>query len=268
MQERLQKILASVGLASRRTAEIWIREGRVAVDGQVVVELGTKADPDLQRITVDGKPIKKQTTRHSYIAINKPKGVTCTLADRHAEKLITELVDLPGDPVLKPVGRLDANSEGLLFLSDDGDFIYRLTHPRYHVVKTYIATVRGVPQKDHLDRLFAGIRLEDGVTAPADRVRLVKTFTDNDTTDIEIGIHEGRKRQIRRMFDAIGFPVLRLVRIKIGDVTLGGLPASAWRHLTKTEIAKLLEPSTAVGSQTAAPTGRPKTPQRGSKSDG
>ena len=221
-------------------SEQWIREGRVAIDGQIVTELGTKADPDTQRITVDGRPIPKAPSRLLYIAVNKPKGVTCTVADRHAERLITELVDLPGRPALKPVGRLDANSEGLIFLSDDGAFIYRLTHPKYHVVKTYIATVRGTPPAETFARLAAGIKLDDGLTAPADRVHISRVFSDNDTCDVEIAIHEGRKRQIRRMFDAIDFPVLRLVRTKIGDVTLGGLPAGAWRHLTKPEIAKLL----------------------------
>jgi 23S rRNA pseudouridine2605 synthase len=233
-------------------SELWIREGRVAVDGQIVTELGTKADPSTQRITVDGKPIPKPPSRLNYIAVNKPKGVTCTVADRHAGRLITELVDLPGSPALKPVGRLDANSEGLIFLSDDGNFIYRLTHPRYHVTKTYIVTVRGVPPAEDLNKLASGVKLEDGVTAPADRVRLVKSFPDNDTTDIEIAIHEGRKRQIRRMFDFIGFPVLRLVRTKIGEVTLGGLPQSAWRHLTKAEISKLLEDHAVAGSTRGA----------------
>jgi 23S rRNA pseudouridine2605 synthase len=250
MLERLQKILASAGLASRRTSEQWIREGRVAVDGTIVTELGTKADIVSQRITVDGKLIPKPPSRFNYIAVNKPKGVTCTLSDRHAERLVTELVDLPGCPALKPVGRLDANSEGLIFLTDDGNFIYRLTHPRYHVSKNYIVTVRGVPGADELARLAAGVKLDDGTTAPADRVRLVKTFPDNNTTDIEIGIHEGRKRQIRRMFDYIGYPVLRLVRTRIGDVTLGGLPAAAWRHLTKTEISRLLEDHSATPAKT------------------
>jgi 23S rRNA pseudouridine2605 synthase len=249
-------------------SEQWIREGRIAVDGQVITELGAKADPNVQRITVDGKPIPKAPTRLHYIAVNKPKGVTCTVSDRHAERLITELVDLPGNPALKPVGRLDANSEGLIFLSDDGNFIYRLTHPRYHVTKTYVATVRGTPSADDIGKLSRGVRLEDGVTAPADRVRLLKSFAENDTTDVEIAIHEGRKRQIRRMFDFIGYSVLRLVRTKIGDVTLGGLPASAWRHLTKTEIARLLEDRSAQNARQTAEVSSPTTTQKGSESHG
>jgi pseudouridine synthase len=174
--------------------------------------------------------------------MNKPRGVTCTVADRHAQQTVVELVDLPGKPALKPVGRLDANSEGLIFLSDDGDFIYRLTHPRYHVQKTYLVTVRGEPTQDALGRLLRGIELDDGRTAPADGVRLVRRFPDNDTTDIEIIIHEGRKRQVRRMCDAIGHSVLRLVRTRIGAVTMGGLPAGAWRHLTASEIERLIKP--------------------------
>jgi len=249
-------------------SEQWIREGRVAVDGQIITQLGTKADPDTQKITVDGRPVPKPPARYSYVAVNKPKGVTCTVSDRHAERLITDLVDLPGNPSLRPVGRLDANSEGLIFLSDDGNFIYRLTHPRYHVTKTYVATVRGVPTTEDLAKLSTGVRLEDGVTAPADKVRLVKSFPDNDTTDIEIGIHEGRKRQVRRMFDYIGYPVLRLVRTKIGDVTLGGLPASAWRHLTKTEINKLLEEYAVKSAGSAIGNGHADLSQKGSNSNG
>jgi 23S rRNA pseudouridine2605 synthase len=249
-------------------SERWIREGRIAVDGLIVTELGTKADASTQRITVDGKPIPKAPSRLNYVAVNKPKGVTCTMSDRHAERLITELVDLPGNPSLKPVGRLDANSEGLIFLSDDGNFIYRLTHPRYHVSKTYVVTVRGIPSANDLNKLAAGVRLEDGVTAPADKVRLMKSFPDNDTTDIEIAIHEGRKRQIRRMFDYIGFPVLRLMRTKIGEVTLGGLPQAAWRHLTKTEITKLLEDHAVEGSNRSAASARANTTQKGSEEHG
>jgi 23S rRNA pseudouridine2605 synthase len=249
-------------------SEQWIREGRVAVNGQVVTELGTKADVESQRITVDGRPVPKPPARLLYIAVNKPKGVTCTVSDVHAERLITELVDLPGRPALKPVGRLDANSEGLIFLSDDGAFIYRLTHPKYHVVKTYIATVRGTPAPEAITLLAQGIKLEDGLTAPADRVHVLKSFPDNDTCDVEIAIHEGRKRQIRRMFDFIDRPVLRLVRTRIGEVTLGGLPAGAWRHLTKTEIAKLIGHNPAIESAQPAAVTRSRSTKKGFRNHG
>jgi 23S rRNA pseudouridine2605 synthase len=131
MPERLQKILAAVGLGSRRTCEQWIKEGRVSIDGRVITELGTTADPLAQRITLNGRPIPKAPLRNAYIALHKPRGYASTLADAHQSKLVADLIDLPGKPMLRPVGRLDVDSEGLLFLTDDGDFIYKLTHPRF-----------------------------------------------------------------------------------------------------------------------------------------
>jgi pseudouridine synthase len=246
MPERLQKILAAAGLASRRTCERWISEGRVAVDGTVVTELGTRADPFSQKITLDGRAVPRAPARKHYIALHKPKGVTTTLADAHAARTVASLVDLPGKPMLRHVGRLDVSSEGLLFLSDDGAFIHRLTHPRYHVSKTYLATVAGTPSEGALRRLAEGIELEDGLTAPAERVRLVKSFPGNNTSDIELSIHEGKKRQVRRMMEAVGHPVQRLVRTSIGSITLGGLPAGAWRHLTPAEVDRLMKLAASV----------------------
>jgi 23S rRNA pseudouridine2605 synthase len=258
MAERLQKIIAAAGLASRRASEQWIVEGRVAVDG-VVAQLGASADPATQKITVDGRPLPPLPTRHCYVVLHKPRGYASTLSDPHAQHVVSELIDLPGRVMLRPVGRLDIDSEGLIFLSDDGDFINRMTHPRYHVSKTYVATVRGVPDAEDLDRLREGVYLEDGKTAPADSVALIGTFPATDTSDIELIIHEGRNRQVRRMMSAIGHPVLRLVRTRIGAIGIKGLPSAAWRHLTPSEVTRL----TADGETPvpAAPTIRPQRPR-------
>jgi 23S rRNA pseudouridine2605 synthase len=240
MAERLQKILAAAGLGSRRKCEEWIKAGRVTVDGEVVAELGARADVSQNRITFDGRPLSRKPTRRHYVALHKPRGYACTLFDPHAQRTVAELVSLPGDPMLRPVGRLDLESEGLLFLSDDGEFINALTHPRFHVPKTYLATVRGTPDEAALRRLSTGVKIEDGKTVCADQVRNVKSFPATDTTDVEITIHQGRKRQVRQMFDVIDHKVLRLVRTRIGAITLGSLPAGAWRHLTPNEVSRLM----------------------------
>lgn len=256
MAERLQKLIAAAGLGSRRASEQWIVEGRVCVDGEVVTELGARADPQTQRITVNGRPIPDIGTRRHYIVLHKPKGFACTVADPHAPHVIGELVDLPGNTFLRPVGRLDLDTEGLIFLSDDGDFINHMTHPRYHVSKTYLATVRGTPTGAEIERLRKGVYIETGKTAPAERVALVGEFPTTDTSDIELVIHEGKNRQVRRMMSAIGHVCLRLVRIQIGPIRIKGLPSGAWRHLTPSEVKRLMEgepQSEADAAQTARP---------------
>ncbi|BDI31918.1 hypothetical protein CCAX7_39690 [Capsulimonas corticalis] len=240
MQERLQKVLAGAGIGSRRACEEWIKEGRVKVNGQVVTELGVKVDPATDRILFDSKLVKEPSKRY-YIVLNKPKDVVCTLHDPNAGRLVTDLVDLQSKPMLRPVGRLDSDSEGLIFLTDDGDFLYTLTHPKHHVPKTYRATVRGVPSPEALKKLALGVRLEDGVTKPAENVRVRKRFSEGagsvGGSEVELTIHEGKNRQVRRMLAAVGHPVSKLVRISIGGVRLTGLPSGAWRHLTAEEIA-------------------------------
>ena len=252
MADRLQKILASAGLGSRRTCEQWIREGRVSVDGVIVDELGAQADPSVNKIAVDGRVIPPPPKRRQYIALNKPRGYACTLSDPHAVHIITELVDLPGKPMLRPVGRLDIETEGLIFLTDDGEFVNKLTHPRYHVAKTYMATVRGRPDEEALTRLGNGVMLEDGLTAPADSVRFVRYFPATDTTDVELVIHEGRNRQVRRMFAAVGHNVMRLIRTRIGTVTTHSMPSGTWRHLTPTEIDRLMTTAKPVPQRAVA----------------
>jgi pseudouridine synthase len=169
-------------------------------------------------------------------------------------------VDIGGKPMLRPVGRLDADTEGLIFLTDDGDFLYKLTHPRYHVPKTYRADVRGVPDAGALERLRRGVPLEDGPTRPAENVRVLRGRQEADGTgkaEVELTLYEGRNRQVRRMLSAVGHPVTRLVRVRIGQVRLSGLPPGAWRHLTPAEVAALTaapgsgpEPGSAAARQT------------------
>jgi 23S rRNA pseudouridine2605 synthase len=236
-----------------------IREGRVSVDGVTVTELGTQADAATQKIAVDGRPIPVMASRRLYIALHKPRGYASTLSDPHAARVISQLVDLPGKPLLRPVGRLDIESEGLIFLSDDGTFINRITHPRYHVPKTYLATVTGEPNAEDIERLRKGILLDDGWTKPSE-ARMAGAFPASDTSDVEIILFEGRNRQVRRMFSAIGHPVLRLVRTRIGTVTVKGLPSGAWRHLTATEVERLTTANPA--STPAPPKGASQRPRR------
>ena len=243
MEERLQKVLASAGIGSRRACEAWIAQGRVKVNGQVVTELGTKVDPDTDKVLFDGRVVRSPLKRY-YLALNKPKGIISSRSDPHghAGQMITDLVDIGGKPMLRPVGRLDADSEGLIFLTDDGDFLFKMTHPRYHVPKTYRVAVSGVPSEDALKRLRRGIMLDDGMTKPAENVRLLRGKQNADGTgqgEVELTIYEGRNRQVRRMMAALGHTVTRLVRVRIGEVRLTGLPPGAWRHLTPGEIAAL-----------------------------
>ncbi len=251
----MQKILAAAGLGSRRKCELWIKEGRVSIDGQTVTELGVKADPAMQRIAVDGRPVPRHATKRIYIALNKPRGYALTLSDPHATRLVGELLDLPGKPMLRTVGRLDIESEGLILMSDDGGFIYRLTHPKFQIEKVYIATVRGVPTPEEIERLRTGVRLEDGELARADKVRLVGQFPATDTSDLELIVHEGRNRLIRRLCSAIGHPVLRLIRTRIAFITIGALPQGTWRHLTATEVARLVKDTGASAVKTPARSG-------------
>lgn len=241
MEERLQKTLASAGIGSRRKCEEWIAQGRVRVNGQVVTELGTKVDLDKDKVQFDGQLIR-QPARRYYLALNKPKGVVSSRSDPHAGRLVTDLVDIGGNPMLRPVGRLDADSDGLIFLTDDGDFLFKMTHPRYHVPKTYRVEVQGVPNADALQRLRKGIMLEDGMSKPAENVRLLRGKENADGTGraaLELTIYEGRNRQVRRMMQALGHSVTRLTRVRIGTVQLTGLPPGAWRHLTAGEIEAL-----------------------------
>lgn len=233
-EERLQKYLASAGVASRRASETLILEGRVAVNGRVVQELGTKVTPGKDKVTVDGKSIQ-QKEQLIYLLMNKPAGYVTTVKDTHERLTVMDLItDVPYR--VFPVGRLDFETEGLLLLTNDGEFAYRMTHPKFKMVKTYVAVVQGHVTPERLAMLQNGVQLEDGKTAPA-QVKVLRR--ENHRTVVEISIHEGRNRQVRRMFKAVKNPVLELKRVSIGSLTLKGVAVGEYRYLTNAELKKL-----------------------------
>jgi len=234
--ERLQKVMAAYGVASRRECEKIILAGRVKVNGKVVTELGVKVGPKAF-ITVDDKGLKPFT--HKYVILYKPRGVVTTMKDPQGRKTVADMVaDIPER--LFPVGRLDYSTEGLILLTNDGDLMQRITHPSHEVVKTYEVTVAGLVSDEKLDILRLGVPLEDGLTAPA-FVELKNRNITAGTTEFNMSIHEGRNRQIRRMCDFIGYPVRFLRRIKVANLTLAGLKRGQYRELTAEELQALEE---------------------------
>ncbi|MCR4402248.1 MAG: rRNA pseudouridine synthase [Firmicutes bacterium] len=229
--ERLQRVLARAGVASRRHSADIIRQGRVQVDGVVIREPGARVDPSRAKVSVDGRPITIDDSRVYYL-LNKPAGYISTARDPQGRPTVLDLV--PRDRHrLFPVGRLDFDTEGLILLTNDGDAAYALTHPAFEVPKTYIAQVRGVPGERALEALRGGVRLGDVVTSPA-RVRLLRS--DSTSAVIEVEIHEGRKREVRNMLAAVGHPVLHLRRTRLGRLVLGDLKVGSWRRLTPDEV--------------------------------
>ncbi len=236
MLERIQKIISAAGVTSRRAAEQLITEGRVRVNGQVVTELGTKADANKDHIKVDGKLINPKQPL-VYIMLNKPAGFVTTMADPEGRPTVLNLLKGLKTRVY-PVGRLDYNTEGLLLLTNDGDFAHLITHPKHEFPKTYRAKVKGVLEDHQIELLEQGIYLDDGKTAPA---KLKKVSKEEANSWLEITIHEGRKRQVRRMFDRVGHSVIKLKRTKTGNLILGDLPEGAFRYLTPAEVEALRE---------------------------
>jgi len=230
--ERLQKLLAAAGVASRRGGEVLITSGRVQVDGQVVTTLGARADPRWQRITVDGRPLHFPAAPQ-YVLLYKPAGYVTTASDPQGRATVFDL--LPPGPRLFPVGRLDRESEGLLLLTDDGDLAYRMTHPRFGLEKEYHVWTAW-PRSGQLHALAAGVLLEDGWTAPA---RVEEVSRGADGAIVSMVLHEGRNRQVRRMLAATGLPVYRLVRVRLGPLHLGRLAPGDWRTLDGGEVAWL-----------------------------
>jgi 23S rRNA pseudouridine2605 synthase len=232
--ERLQKVIAQAGVTSRRKAEELITEGRVTVNGEVVTELGTKVMPRKDKVEVDGVPLDKEEP--VYYMLCKPTGVISSVSDDKGRKVVTDF--LSNEHRLFPVGRLDYDTSGLILLTNDGEFANQLMHPKYKIGKMYLAKVKGIPTKEKLKILEKGIMLEDGKTAPA-RVKLVTGNTKQVTSIIEITIYEGKNHQVRRMFDAIGHPVLKLKREMYGFLTLKGLNPGDARDLRPHEIKQL-----------------------------
>jgi 23S rRNA pseudouridine2605 synthase len=234
--ERLQKILAHAGLASRREAERWIAEGRVMINGTVIRKLGTQADPAKDSIKVDGKRIKPAAAP-LYFAFHKPPGIITTMNDPERRPDLTPyLRELGEKKRVFPVGRLDYNTAGLLLLTNDGELAQRLMHPRFGVKKLYQVKLSACPSEEELDRLRKGIRLDDGMTAPA-RLRVLERLKKNAWVEIEL--HEGRKREVRRMFEVLGYFVEKLIRVRVGTVVLGKLGPGELRPLSQLEIKSL-----------------------------
>lgn len=232
-RERLQKVMASAGVASRRKSEEIILQGRVTVNRKVVTELGTKVDPERDEIRVDGQRIETKS-RYVYVMLNKPRGVLSVMEDERGRSALGELVQAPTR--LYPVGRLDATSEGLILLTNDGELANLLTHPRYMHEKEYIALVNGHPTEKTLEAWQRGVLLDDKLTAPA-RIDVIRR--DRDSTLLRIGMREGRKRQIRRVAALLGHPVRELRRVRLGPLQLGSLEPGQWRYLTAKEIGEL-----------------------------
>ncbi len=235
MEERLQKILSRAGISSRRAGEKMMAQGRIRVNGIVVTEPGTKADPERDEIRVDGRLVSLEADR-IYLMLHKPQGYVTTLSDPQGRPIVTDLLGGVMERVY-PVGRLDYDSEGLLILTNDGEFAQRLQHPRYRIPKTYRVKVEGTLLKGDLKALENGIDLPDGRFAPTD-IRIEKT--NRASTWLFLTITDGRNRVIRRAFDLLGHPVARLVRVAVADLPLGPLGEGSWRMLNPREVARLL----------------------------
>lgn len=232
-EERLHKFLAGAGLGSRRAAEGLVQSGRVRVNGRVVTELGTKVDPDKARIEVDGRRVVRQP--YIYLVVHKPRGYVCTLRDPEGRQTVAELVAGVGSRVV-PVGRLDYASSGVLLMTNDGDFMATLLHPGGGAAKVYHAKVRGMVDERGLERWRRSIDIDGRHTRPA-QVRVLEIIEDK--TWLEIVLHEGRNRQIRRLGDAAGYPVSRLIRVEYAGITVDDVTPGKWRHLTKDELLDL-----------------------------
>ena len=234
---RLEKYIATSGIASRRSVKKSIQAGLVTVNGELVLVPGHPINIEIDTVEFEGKQVEP-LAEHIYLMLNKPAGYLTTRHDERGRPTVMDLVaDLPD--TIYPVGRLDLETEGLLLFTNDGDFAYQLLHPSHEVEKTYLTWVKGVPSDDAVQRLRQGITIPSGTTAPA-KVKCLRISKDGMSTKFEVVIHEGKKRQVRLMFKAVGHPVIRLKRVQIGNLRLGTLPPSAYRFLTPEEISELM----------------------------
>ena len=237
-EERLQKFIANQGICSRRKAEEYITSGRIKVNGNVIMELGTKIDPNKDIIEVDGKKIFNISGKKVYILLNKPIGYVTTTRDQFNRNTVLDLVNVK-EKVL-PVGRLDMYTSGAIILSNDGDFIYKITHPKYEVEKTYNVTLKGQVTDEEIEQLRNGVQIENYVTGKA-KVKILRIDKEKDLSRVEIIIHEGKNREVRKMCEAIGRKVLALHRTKIGNISVKDLRLGTWRYLKPNEIKSLLD---------------------------
>lgn len=249
-EERLQRILAAHGVASRRAAERLILEGRVSVNGRIVTELGTKADPQRDRIRVDGAPLRQQAPR--YLALNKPRGYITTTSDERNRRTVMDLVDVRER--VYPVGRLDRDTEGLLLLTNDGEVANRVMHPRYRIDKEYLVTTPTRPTDAALQKVRDGVEIDGRIVKP-ESLRVLRTGKSG--VILKIVLHEGMHHVVRRLMEAAGIEITRLQRTRVGPIQVSGIPAGGWRDLRPGELASLFE---AIGlHQDETPTSRGKS---------
>lgn len=233
---RLQKFLANSGVASRRKCEELILEGKVSVNGKVVSELGTKIDPTVDKVEYCGKLIHNDE-KLEYILLNKPIGYVTTAKDQFNRDTVLDLVKVRERVV--PVGRLDMYTSGALILTNDGDFVYKVTHPKHEITKTYTVTLNGIITNEAVEKLRQGVEIDDYITRPA-KVKILKTDEEKNISRLEITIHEGKNRQVRKMCETVGNKVVALHRSKIGDIGVKDLKLGSWRYLKDYEVKKLL----------------------------
>lgn len=236
---RLQKFLSSAGIASRRKCEEYILDGKVSVNGKQVLELGTKVNPDKDEVTYNGKKVEMPKEDYVYILLNKPIGYVTTVNDQFGRDTVLDLVKKVHRRLV-PVGRLDMFTSGALILTDDGDFVYKVTHPKHEITKTYTVTIKGIIEEEAVQKLREGVVIdEDYTTKPADS-KIIKIDREKNQSRLEIRIHEGKNRQVRKMCQAIGYKVLALHRSKIGNIGVKDLKLGAFRYLTTKEVDSIL----------------------------
>lgn len=236
MEERLQKYLAECGIASRRKCEEYTIQGKVQVNGKTITELGVKVNPEKDKITFEGKNVK-QEERKVYILLNKPIGYVTTSDEQFGRDKVLDLVKVRERVV--PVGRLDMYTSGALILTNDGDFVYKVTHPKHEITKTYTVTVKGIIKNEEVEQLRKGVKIDDYTTRPA-KVKILKTDEEKDISRLEITIHEGKNRQVRRMCESVGRRVIALHRSKIGNIGVKDIELGKWRYLKDFEVKTLI----------------------------
>lgn len=256
---RLNKYLAEHGVASRRKCDELISTGQVTVDGVSVTELGTKIDPDAQKVEIDGVVLKPKDARRRYYVLNKPAGVVCTNEPRETRPRAVDLITDPKKGRIYTVGRLDEESKGLIMLTNDGEFANRIMHPRYGIEKTYVVRVAGRIDDDTVQKIREGVHLSEGRTSGA---RILVDRRTTDTSQLTLTIHEGMNREIRRVFARFGYKVVDLRRVRIGPLTDRGLKPGRWRELLNREVEALLAGKSAVEEATSAPRSRRKFPKK------
>ena len=233
---RLQKYIAKAGVASRRKAEELILEGKIQVNGKIITELGTKVNPEKDIVTYNGRKLKTEE-EFVYILLNKPIGYVTTVKDQFGRDSVLDLVKIKEH--LVPVGRLDMYTSGALILTNDGDFVYKVTHPKHEIEKTYTVTIKGIVKNEEVEMLREGVKIEDYTTKPA-KVKILKTDEEKNISRLEITIHEGKNRQVRKMCETVGHKVLALHRSKIAGIGVKDIPLGKWRFMKEKEIRKIL----------------------------